>query len=222
MEAKIKREVKCEVKFKIKFLKQVKNKKGFASAQFVFAFVIAAVMITILCGFAFTFAVVEITQYTAFATARTYASAQYSKEDQLRSAVAKYKSIKEGKVFTNLFSNGWFNLPAEPPIGDFGKEYQEDTSRSSSIPFIGARLPLGITIFRTRYMVVGESGTDEDGFSVFVTAFISREPTQKECEDYHSQANRFQQGIKKMDSRFEAGPISIIDTKYVAMEDNGC
>lgn len=203
----------------------MKSEAGIITADFLFAIAIAMGMFTLLFAMSFSLTVVEITQYVAFATARSASLANLDADDQRAAAITKFKNMVEDKKspLFPLYHNGWFTLskPEELDVRQGtgvpgGKNFSQELAGGSDSKhlFMGVSIKFVAHLLHLKLPLIGQIG-DENGFSTFVNAILIREPTMREClkfyEDRRSELKNLASG-----SAFY-NPVN-----YMRMEDNGC
>lgn len=204
----------------------LKNEKGFLSADFLFSIIIAAGLCVVLFSLTFTLSMVEVGQYIAFSVSRAHAAAQKTQDDQEDSAKAKFASLQKNKVLKPLFSNGWFEIGNLEIRGagstgkDFSERYPKELSSTKGVPQVGIRLSFESKILKLKVPLLGSTDPNGNGFKAFLTGFMIREPTSKECRDQIK--NDRYKAILKLDQRFNKIAGAGSEKDYVPMEDNGC
>lgn len=206
----------------------VKNQQGVVTTEFLFAFVIAGGLSALLFSVTYTLAVVEITQYVAFSSARAFIAAHKTPELQRQAAIDKYKQLTTGKTaIGSLYQNGWFEIAKPDQLdirggGAEGKFFNEDLAGGSDMPdrnwFQGVSIPLTARILNIRLPLLGPTDpeADDNSFRTRLNAILIREPSQFECQDFMDNQRRNALGsLPSAQTYYEAGA-------YVPMEDNGC
>ena len=205
---------------------QKSNTSGFVTADFIFSFLLASMMTTLLFGLCFTFTVIEIAQYISFSATRSAIPAHKSHDDQKRRAERKYDQLISNSVIKPLLNlnNGWFTLALDPrdiklnenPNDDFRDEYSGDPS-PVIVPAAGVKLTLTANILNLNLGPLGriESETG-NGFNLKIGTLLLREPTQQECQKLIESRYGRIQGLEPRYSML--GNAS----SYFPMEDNGC
>lgn len=204
----------------------IKNNRGLVSADFIFSFVVAAGVFVVLFALTFTFSMVEVAQYIVFSASRAHAAAHVDQDQQEQMGKDKFKELIDNKVLASLFKNSsWFALTnldlrgGGPKGKTFNDEYSGYNDR---IPFIGARADFEAKALNMRVGLLGNTASD-DGYKAKITAFLIREPTQKECMELQIK-NRYR-AILELDQRYKGnGTTNALNhvTEYIPMEDNGC
>ncbi|MBX2987979.1 MAG: hypothetical protein KF802_08775 [Bdellovibrionaceae bacterium] len=215
-------------------MRRLKDNRGILSVDFLFAMTMAAVLCMMMFAFTTTLAMIEITQYVAFSTARAHAAAHEDQDRQMALGQAKFNSFNNSKLFpalSPLLGNGWFEIdPKSLDIrggGRGGATFDEDYGQGAqdALPHEGVRFRFHAKILKMNLPFMGAI-TDEEDFGTWVTGFIFREPSAEECRKTMEVGIRYQ-AIKKLDrmNRFERAvsiPYSKGDQAYFPMEDNGC
>lgn len=207
--------------------KKFKNNRGFATADFLFSFMLAAMLTTLLFAMCFTFTVIEIAQYISFSATRAGVAAHKSPSHQRQRIDSKLNRLLADPVLSPLFRNGWFELTLKDVrIGQNPSDYYDSDYGSPKIsstefylPSAGARLSLVAKILNLNLGPLGriqsESGND---FSLTIGSMIFREPSQSECTELMQ--SRYQSLIS-LDATY-GSMIGQRIQDYVPMEDNGC
>ena len=91
------------------------KQKRCGHCRFLFAIVLVLGMGFLMFAFSFTLVVVELTQYVAFSTSRSYMAAQQTPADQVANAKIKYQSLVQNPILAPLYNNGWYNVPLDAP-----------------------------------------------------------------------------------------------------------
>lgn len=186
------------------------NQQGFLFLDFIFASVLVFALSAVIFSFAFTFSVVEVTQYISFATARNYSLAHLNQDEQKKRAQLKFEELTGNPAFKPLITGGWFEL-GEVNIGDFNNEFNPDSSKDSD-NFIGARIPFSAPILYKRIPMLGTTASDPEGFQANVQSFLGREPNFDECKGFIEERA---QRLKNLGLNFNQSEAAVI-------MDNGC
>lgn len=213
------------------FLNQVKNSRGFVSADFIFSLVLAAGLSVVLFSLNFTLSMAEVTQYIVYSTARAHSAGHVDQDKQEQMGKDKYQELLANNELKSIFSAGtetWFQLSATPDIRGGGPNqksfddvypaFNEDSNQR--IPQVGARITFKPKLLNMRIAFLGSTAEDPDaGFSTNISALLIREPTQKEC--FELQVKPRYSAFLDLDSRYkELGGAG--QNKYIPLEDNGC
>lgn len=202
---------------------------GFVTADFIFSFLLASMMTTLLFGLCFTFTVIEISQYISYSATRAAIPAHKTYQDQRDRVDAKYQQLVTNPVLRPLLENGWFTLTMqsedvrlnENPTDDFRDEYSGEPV-PVIVPAAGVRLTLTANILNLNLGPLGriESETG-NGFNLKVGTLLLREPSQQECQNIIQSRYR---RILDLESRYSIlGGVGIAGPNpYFPMEDNGC
>ena len=194
----------------------LKNQEGIITLDFIFALTLAMGFSAILFAMAFTLSVVEVTQYTTFASARSYFLGHKTPEMQKDLALNKYKSLISSEILGSFYRNGWFEVSPIPEISDFAENYSANEADSKGAPFIGVRTQLSAKMLAFRIPFYGSTTEDENAFQTYIGSFVGREPSSQECLEFSNV--RFE-AIKQLDPRFgsmsNTAPVGLV-------ADNGC
>lgn len=197
------------------------NSQGIITIDFMISLVVASIFCMILFALTFTFTVVEVSQYIAFATSRAHLAADLEPTLQEEAAKKKFDSLAvKNQVFAPLFLNDWFELKLSDirqgeGLGSTFTEYPETESAAQT----GVQLSFNAKLLSLNFSLLGSTEREGNGFIAKINGILIREPTTKECKDFFTTGNRFQ-GILDLDPRFNNLPIK--PEEYTAMEDNGC
>lgn len=198
------------------------------SADFIFSFVLAFGLCSVLFVVTYTFAMTEVAQYVVFASSRAHAAAHVDVATQAQMGKDKFDELLANKVLAPMFkADGWFvlnNLDIRSG-GAGGKTFDNEYSGyRERIPFIGVRADFEPRILSIRVPFLGTTNNpDGGGYKAKLTAFIIREPSQKEC--WEQQVKLRYRAILELDQRYKgSGTVNALAgvEKYVPMEDNGC
>lgn len=209
------------MKFLKNAIKPIKNNRGMLTAEFLFAFVLCAGMCAVLFALNFTLSMAEVAQYMAFSSSRAYAAAHLDEAKQADLARTKYKELLTNKALKSIFNKGeasWFVLstPEQLEISSTGfSDYPKQENRVSAV---GVRLKFEPKVLNMRIAFLGSTAEDPDkGFSAYVTSFLTREPTHKEC--WEQMKPRYENIIKQGNlGKLAQAKVN----EYVPLEDNGC
>lgn len=199
----------------------IKNNRGMLTAEFLFAFVLCAGMCAVLFALNFTLSMAEVAQYMAFSSSRAYAAAHLDEAKQADLARIKYKELLTNKALTPIFNKGeasWFVLSTPEQLEISSTGFQDYPSHSNRVSAVGVRLKFEPKVLNMRIAFLGSTAEDPDkGFSAYVTSFLTREPTHKEC--WEQMKPRYENIIKQGNlGKFAQAKVN----EYVPLEDNGC
>jgi hypothetical protein len=207
------------------------NTSGFVTADFIFSFLLASMMTTLLFGLCFTFTVIEIAQYISFSATRAAIPAQKSYAQQKDRAEKKYAQLVSNSVIRPLLINGWFSLSLAPQDirlnekanEDFSEEYSGEKDPLLIMPAAGVRLTLTAKILNLNLGPLGriESETG-NGFNLKIGTLLFREPTQEECQKLIE--SRYSRILDLNKTQYRVlGEVGLGGSNpYFPMEDNGC
>jgi hypothetical protein len=207
-----------------------RNSNGLLTVDFIFGVIITFVIMVTLFRVCYSLVVVEVAQYIAYSTARAHAVGDIDVAAQRKAGMDKYKELKNNPAWQHLFKDAFemnkdndlsILKSGEAAGGAFG-EYQfgiYDGSQLSGIPFIGTVLKIKLSWLNVNVPFLGRTADNDEEFRTKLTAFLIREPTNRECRDFME--SRYDE-ILKLDSKFMSSPASQGKSLYVPMEDNGC
>lgn len=206
------------------FSKKIRNQKGFLSADFLFSLIIGITVSMMLFAVCFTFSAIEVAQYMAYATARSYNVGHDDVDKQQEMARNKFEYLMTKTYMGNFFGGDWFELKnLQIKTGLNGDQFSEYTYKENRVPQTGVRLDFVAKIMSFKVSFLGNSSEDADKtFSARVTGLLFREPSSSECRDQMKGQARGR-AIIQLDSRY-----SVLDSaggsnpKYFGLEDNGC
>lgn len=198
------------------------------SADFIFSFVLAFGLCAVLFVVTFTFAVTEVAQYVVFSASRAHAAAHVDAQTQAKMAQDKFDELLGNQVLAPMFkADGWFvlnNLDVRSG-GYNGKTFDNEyAGYKKRVPFIGVRADFEPRILSIRVPFLGTTNNPSgDGYKAKLTAFLIREPSQKECWDQQIKVRY--RAVLELDQRYKgSGTVNALSgvEKYFPMEDNGC
>jgi hypothetical protein len=217
------------------FVRTIKNQKGVLTIDFMFALVMAAVLVIVMFAFSMSLTMLEIAQYIAFSTARAHASAHLDQEKQTLMARQKFRTFLDDRKFpalAPLLKNNWFEISERSlEIRGGGTTGANEATfneiyayRQDTVPQTGVRFKFQAKILKIKIPFVGAITEDSD-FTTYVTGFLIREPTSKECKTQFELNTRFK-AILDQDSRFrsiyQGAMPKAQQSQYFGLEDNGC
>lgn len=207
--------------------KKLHSQSGFIITDFIFAIILASGLGVLLFSISYSLAVVEVTQYVSFSTARSHLASNKNPTEQAGKARKKYDSLISSKnAVGSLYQNGWFEAGKSDAVDirggqtADGRKFSDDLGGGADSPdrnwFMGVSVPLTIALMKFNFPFLGSTAPDQDdGFPTKLNTMLIRESSEKECKDF-------------MESRRQAlGSLPSATTyydpaAYVPMEDNGC
>jgi hypothetical protein len=195
----------------------IRNERGSLTIDFLFATVLVMGVSGLLFALCFTLTVVEISQYIAFSTSRTYLSSHFNEQSQKALAEEKFNQLVFDTPWKVLFKrDGWFTL-RYINSGDFREEYPNVASGDfDNNRFWGTVLEFESKVLDFKIPFYGSTNPADNAFKAKITSFLGRESTAEECVEFHVQ--RFEE-IKKLNSKFQSNiPNKAVESFY----DNGC
>lgn len=203
----------------------IKNQRGIITVDFVFAMVLILGLSAMLFVMTFTLSIASLTQYVTFAAARNYFPAHVTKDKQEQRAQAKFKELLNHAVFKPLFKNGWYEVDADPNVGDHTKVIPGLEAATQGVnqfwgvgtTFIARVLDFNIPFFGS---TAPEGTGDGEGFAAYIGSYLGREPTTEECKEFI--AARWKQIRSLQVSGGAAYSTGSSDSGYFPMTDDGC
>jgi hypothetical protein len=203
------------------------NSRGMITVDFLFAIVLILGFASLLFVLMFTLSVASVTQYITFAAARNYVVAHIDQASQEKRAVAKYKELISNSVFKPLYANGWYQIDAEPNVGDHvkiipGYGGARTGGKVNEFWGVGTRFVAKVLDFHVPFF--GATAPDSDGtgsgFKTYMGSYLGREPSADECIKFT--AARWT-AIRNLEvsggSSYSTGTS---DQGYYPMTDDGC
>lgn len=206
--------------------KVMRNEGGFATADFLFSFLLASMLTALLFAMCFTFTVIEISQYISYSSTRAGVPAHKTPSHQKQRVEAKLNRLLADPQFSPLIRNGWFELVLKDmrlghSSSDFYQsEYgMEPVGPGFYIPAAGVRLTLTAKILNLNLGPLGKIESENGGdFNLTIGSMLFREPSQEECSGIIKE--RYQKLIT-LDPLYGTVTGQQIQN-YTSMEDNGC
>ncbi|MFK8136830.1 MAG: hypothetical protein AB8E15_00590 [Bdellovibrionales bacterium] len=194
--------------------KLIKDESGSLTVDFVFGLMIVMASFAIFFALTFTLSTIEVAQYIAFSSSRTFAAAHQDPATQESRAQAKFDSLLSRAPFKGLFSrNGWFRLDYQKS-GSMLDEFPETSGDFTNALFIGSKLEFRSLIMEIEMPVLGISG---DGLRSPIYSFLGREVSFSECKNFFN--NRWN-NIKNIDSSYSS--VSSNSDNPPVQLGNGC
>lgn len=193
-----------------------KKERGFITLDFLIAFVLVMGFTSILAALTVTLTVVEVIQYTSFATARNFSVSHIDTDAQVEYANQTYQRLYNNPAVASLFRNGWFEISEEPQIGNFIDDFPASDTESGV--YFGARVRLNSKVLAFEIPFFGSTTNDEteEGFQTALSSYVGKEPTQAECQQFSQ--NRLEWTRSLNGTRFSETDSS----NARAFMDNGC
>lgn len=216
--------------------KKSNSNSGFIIADFLFAFVLVIGIGIFVFALTFSLATIEITQYIVWSTARNFAAANTDVAKAEEQAKTKFENLRS--TFPLLSGQGstsggssWFEMEAAI-VGDLAKSDADflgkisggdrenlDGQGEQRQPWTGASSKLTLNLFSgLQIPFLGKIAEDKSDFSFPIRAFVIRHPSVEECQKFYKGAQRFTEGIDKLEGFAGIGN----ETAYFPQEDNGC
>ena len=196
------------------------NQSGFITMDFLFAFVLILGFSALLFALTFTLTVVEIAQYSTYASARVYYGAHKTEAQQRQAAMDKYNDlINKNKVFSPLFKNGWFKVQPEPFVGNVATimpEYGQNPMNS----FFGVSTIFNADILKMQIPFFGSADPNDKGFKTTIGSYLGREVSAAECTAFVN--NRWNGILKLRPSSGASYETNATPAGYEPVIDDGC
>ena len=193
----------------------MKTNRGSITIDFVFGITVTVGVSFILLALCFTMAMVEVSQYIAFASSRTYFSAHLEEDKQIERGKEKFDKLMTLRPFKGMLKDsGWFLLTFVGS-GDFRGAYPDVKPPRDSETFFGTQLKFKADVLELRIPLLDQP---HGNYDAIVGSYLGREPTTKECIDFEKQ--RWTQFMIR--SGFPQPPGSNPDDDYAVVTDNGC
>ena len=203
----------------------MKNQRGMITVDFLFAFVLVMGFGAILFALSMTLTVAEVTQYITFAAARNYMAANITPVLQEQKALLKYRELLGNPNLVQLYTNGWFEVDANPAVGDISQYisgYQQPGTTPNKFWGVGTTFIARMLEFQIPFY--GSTNVNGDGrgssFSTFLGSYLGREITTVECLNFTSQRWN---ALRNIPVAGGMAPYSLAkDGGYKVYDDNGC
>ncbi len=217
---------------KKKSSQMIMNNSGFLAADFLFSFIMIIGCGIVIFALTFSLATVEVAQYITWSAARSYSAANINAAASKSAADSKFTklSMKFPLLTGADGSSPWFIL-TKKLVGDAahdGMAGPVDVNNKSAganpenrHPWTGVYAELEWKLFEgIKIPFLGKiASPGSEVFKIPIRAFLLRNPSQDECLKFFEKANRYDQGIKNLESGWTGIPAASI---YVPIEDNGC
>lgn len=204
------------------------NQAGVVTMEFIFSLVIAAGLSALLFAVSYTLAIVEVTQYVVYSSARAQLAGNKDPQAQRTAAIDKYKQLTTGKgAIATVYGTKWFEI-GKPDALDVrggpsadGKTFGGDLAGGSDLPnrnwFLGVSTPLTAKIMNFKIPFLGSTNpeSEDNSFKTRLNAMLIREPSQKECFDFFERRRSAFSSLPSGQSFYRAAD-------YIPQEDNGC
>ena len=208
------------MKIETKHFKGFRSNEGLISLDFLFGFLLSFAFLMVFFALAYSLTIVEVVQYVAFASSRTYMGADINEGAQEKSANAKATNLVT-KKFSSFLNSDWFQVGNGPTIL---KIIKSDSGMDSGTPprptyNIGVRIPLTIHLLDFRVPFFGRTKTTDagNGFQTIVSSYLIREPTQDECLKFNDARGSLLKALAPYSNLTSFSPGSVI-----RITDNGC
>lgn len=196
-------------------MNRIKGQRGSITVDFIFGIVLVAGVSFILVSLCFTMAIVEISQYIAFASSRSYFGGHKSEKDQIDLGDAKYNKILSVSSLKQLLNGDWFGLKYMG-TRDFRDMYPSNGLEHDNDTFFGTRLELEAKLLNMRIPFLGT--TAGNGYKASLTSYLGREPNVDECLEFNkNRLSTFSQRYP-LAGPSAGGPADV----YAVISDNGC
>lgn len=204
-------------------IKKSSEQSGIATVDFIFSMVMMVGMGILLFSLSYSLVAIEVSQYVAFATARSHSAAHLTIAENRSMAERKFKSLTAGADanLASFFNNGWFELKMNPTDlrsggstgTDFASEY--GLTDADKLAMHGVRLQLSAKIMNKKLPLIGSTSDEDDAYQANITAFLTREASQQECQQWFVDRKN---ALRNLFQRVQGQDMSA----YFEVEDNGC
>lgn len=195
--------------------RQKRDQAGFLLIDFIFALLVSVGFAGIVFVISYGFSLVEVAQYMAFSTARTYLGGHLSEDAQRQAGMTKYEILAGDPIFGRVASGNFIEVVEPPILRNHADTYgYQEVAEGDSSRFVGARMQIQVNLFAQSLPLLGSAGEPE-AFRAFITAFPGREPSVEECSNFGEE--RLQR-IISLDPRFNV----VRPDQYANFQDNGC
>jgi len=212
--------------------KFIRNNSGMLIADFLFAFTMVIGIGMFMFALTFSLATIEVGQYIIWSTARNYSAARYNEDLARSEATDKFKALTD--QFPLLTGSGWFELSADVlRIGELDKIdpsltiSADDAKNNFRQPWTGASTTINLKLFANMNVpFLGKVAADTSSFTFPVRAFLIRNVSTNECQDFfYIKSERYEGGIMKLKGGNVAPAAFGITSECTGNgcgEDNGC
>ncbi len=220
MKGQMKGQMKSVMNKKIRTSLGLCSNHGLISIDFLFGFLLSFAFLIVFFALAYSLTIVEVVQYIAFASSRTYMAADIDMNAQKANAQAKAESLIKGK-FAQYMGPSWFAIGSGANLIKTIANDSSVNAKGGPEYFVGVQIPLTIRLLDFRIPFFGRTKATNagEGFQTQVSSYLIREPTERECLEFN--ANR---ATLLMNSTPGAGFNSIPNFlgSYARISDNGC
>ena len=200
--------------------KQKKNNRGIITIPFLLVLVIVLFFTLSFLMLAMTLSHVTVTQYMAYSSARKLSLAGLNKNTQLDTAIDHYQILRE-RFFKPTAYTGqtgdWFYI--QEGLVDTEQQYsiQGDYPESTAQKrFYGVNTRFQALALNLKIPFIIENDNAQINEPVRISSFLGREPSQKECKDFHEKkAQKIQALCNNTDCPNITEPV-------ISKGDNGC
>ena len=198
-------------------MKKKSNQRGIVTLSFLFVFALLLSLLSMFFLFCLSLAAMELAQYAAYSTSRTYSSANVNASAQTELAEKKFKDIKE-KI--SIFkSETWFTL-SDPHIG-----HTNDSSLGSAPPndnsFYGVTLTLSLRLLQRAVPFVGGIFASEAPV-LTLGSYLGQEVNQDTCHLFADRRKTFINSAVPKDNPYKEKITQGNKKHLISISDNGC
>jgi uncharacterized membrane protein len=190
----------------------LRSNSGLISIDFIFGFLLSFAFLMIFFALAYSLTIVEVVQYIAFASSRTYMASDVSDVEQTTNAQAKANKLKA--LFLKHMDNSWFVMGSEN-----GAVLQIAKTDPDAKEFaIGVHIPLTLKLLDFKIPFFGSTKLTNpgQGFQTTLSSYLITEPTEKEINLFNDK--RYEQIVKKaVDGHYDPA----LNSKVFRISDNG-
>lgn len=201
-------------------LQTIRNEHGLITLDFMFALMMCIGFSVVFFAISITLSMVEVTQYIAFASARSYSSAHETPGDQEATGNAKYKELLQNKVFKGLYSLKMITIPpaGSPVVGDYNDQFMDvQTPADDNNTFTGSQVSFKANILNFQVPFLGATAEESTTGQATISAYLIREVSSQECRESFNRARYLKlKGLRSEYQRPQTTPDAFLVT------DNGC
>lgn len=195
-----------------KALAILKSNSGLISIDFLFGFLLSFAFLMIFFALAYSLTIVEVVQYVAYASSRTYMASDANDSEQKKNALAKADNLKA--LLIKHMDTAWFVMGA--PNGPVLQISKTDPDPKEFA--IGVHIPLTLKLIDFKVPFFGSTKLTNpgQGFQTSLSSYLITEPTEKEINLFNDKC--YEQIVKKaVDGHYDPA----LSSKVFRISDNG-